>query len=192
MGRVGPRRGDAMTADPARNRMMMAVLALSLATPAAHAAAPPRLKEAFAAAYPDPIRRVKTGDAQADRMRFSPALLTPLGPGRYALVSKGQNLDNTCHGCSGAYSMAYLKAAGARFALEAPPFTEADSNGGFGAPPRLDILPGFGAPPVLRIRGSHEGMGAIERWQSLVRLGPDARAVKGGASRANRAPAALR
>lgn len=171
-----------MTAAPASYRIAAAAAATLLAASGVQAAAPPSLRQAFAAAYPKPIQRVKTGDADSDRMRFSPLLLVAIGPGRYALVSKARNLDHTCHGCSGGYGVAYLKVAGRGLGLEAPPFAEADSEGGFGAPPRLDIVSGLGSPPVLRVSGNHEGMGALESWQSLVRLGPDARAVKVGAT----------
>ncbi len=158
-------------------RLTLAIACLAWAT-AATAANPPALKQAFAAAYPKAVVPVRVNDTATNRMRFSPALLVPLPQGRYALVSKGQNVDDTCHGCDGAYSVAHLKQVGSRLTLEAPPFAQADSDSGFGAPPKLELFNGLAAEPVLSVRGSHEGMGSVERWQSLIRLGGDARATK--------------
>ena len=128
---------------------------------------PPAMDTAFAAAFPSPQIRVQT-DAGETNVRFSPAAFYALPEGGYVLLSRGENLDDTCHACSGFYAITYLTWSTGPTVVGAP-FVREGGNSGMG--PDLKVVEGLAGRPMAQATSSFTSQGATETNADFVWLG---------------------
>jgi hypothetical protein len=156
------------------SRAIAAPILASAAAPAPPEAAadPVRLTrdEAFSIVYPTG-KALATVDGEAINVLFSPIALLRLDGSTLVLVSGGQNLDQNCHGCTGFFSIAYLRSHPG-WTVEGSPYVGMGQAGGWGTPPRIAIIRSLSPEPMVLVRSGQSGQGSTEAWGQLVRLGP--------------------
>ncbi len=148
----------------------------SQGSPALSAAAP-TLAAAFALVYPN-----ATVEIGSDKVQFHPALIERVGPYAFALVSAGQVLAAAGNGPPGHVTFGYATIAylevKPKLSLEAKPFSNNMSRGGFGAPPGIVALPGISKTPTIELISSYGDQGISDATATLVELGPTPGAIK--------------
>lgn len=138
--------------------------------PAPRVGAPaPTSAEAFAIVYPTAKAAVEW-QGQTYHVKFRPEAIYDLGADTFALISVGQNLDESYHAARGFFSVAYFGNYPA-LAMEGAPFVGVGSQGGWGNPPTTRLLRNISGRPLLEIESSQLGQGETETWADLVVLG---------------------
>lgn len=125
---------------------------------------PTAMKQAFAAAFPEPTARI--GD---DTYSYTPAALYRLKD-KWVLLSEGRGPD--CHACAGWLSVHYLERGGDGFKLMKG-WADAVPGTSFGGPPEWKVRTDLMSAPVVESTGGGTWQGYTCSVGTLTELTPD-------------------
>jgi hypothetical protein len=148
------------------------------------------LLEAFLAAFgqPAPYRAtIPASEGSAEHaLEFSPLAFINIAPNVVALVSKGEgrNTDYTCHACSGAMTMHYLKRGPQGFTVLG--HWPIESGGaGYGEVNQWSIRTDLDDVPTMLVANQNAGMGCTTELDTLVALTPTGPEERGSFTRSS-------
>ena len=145
------------------------------AAASSQAALDAQMQPAFVAAFgqPSPVPHAVIRGGQEEQVQFEPKLLTDIGGGKLALISKGQAPEG-----GGTIAVQYLTQAGDKFTVTGQWFDLIPQSGASQNVPDIRLRKGLFAQPTLEIEAADRKMGCDIASASLYELLPAGPALR--------------